>query len=85
MEQKSDRPMETWSDDQLIEEYRYLTNDLSDSSDQDRPDVSAIAEEMQRRGLSFPAVPTEFPKSESVEWDGDDATGDPSSGAIPPV
>ncbi len=84
MEQNLDRPMGGWSDDQLLEEYRYLTADLSDSADHVGPDVSAITEELRRRGLSFPDVPTEVPRTESIDWSGGSAE-DPGSGALPPT
>ena len=67
MEQNIDGPIESWSDDQLLKAYRYLTGDL-DRTEPNRPDVSAITEEMRRRGLSSSQVPNGFPKSEGVEW-----------------
>jgi hypothetical protein len=62
-----DRPMSEWSDDQLLEEYRYTTGDLPERAGKDRPDKSEITEEILRRGLPFPDVPT-VPKPES--WTG---------------
>jgi hypothetical protein len=77
-----DRPIAEWSDDQLLEVYRYSSNDLPDRAGQDRPDKSEITEEILRRGLPFPDVPT-VPKPESVDWSGEPGGEDPGSGALP--
>jgi hypothetical protein len=83
MEQDLDRSIEAWSDDQLLEEYRYLTADVSDNSEHDKPDLSAVIEELRRRALSHPDVPTELPKTDSVDWSGGGGGEDPGSGALP--
>jgi hypothetical protein len=77
-----DRPMAEWSDDQLLEEYRSLTANLPDRAGRDGPDKSAIIEEVLRRGLPLPDVPT-VPKSETVDWSGEAGGEDPGSGALP--
>ena len=82
MEENLDRLMTEWSDDQLLEEYRSRTTDLAEGAGQDRPDKSAITEEILRRGLSLPDVPT-APKSETVDRSGETAGEDPGSGALP--
>ena len=82
MEENRDRQLAEWSDDQLLEEYRSLTADLREVAGQERPDKSAITEEILRRGLSFPDAPT-APKSETVDWSGEARGADPSSGALP--
>jgi hypothetical protein len=85
MQPGNDQPIESWSDDELRQQYRQLTGDLSDATDQERPDVSQITDEMRRRGLAFSdAQETGFPDSESMELGGDIETQDPGSGA-PPV
>ena len=76
MAENLDRPIAEWSDDQLLEEYRSLTANLPDRAGQDRPDKSAITEEILRRGLSLPDVPT-VPKSETVDWSGEAGGEDP--------
>ena len=53
-----------------LEAYRSLTANLLDRAGQDTPDKSAITEEILRRGLSLPDVPT-VPKSETVDWNGE--------------
>ncbi len=80
MEQNFEGPMETWSDEQVLKAYGYLTGDLPDGAEKEG--LAGITAEMRRRGLS-PEVTTEIPKSESMEWDGDDAADDPGSGALP--
>ena len=82
MAENPDRPMPEWSDDQLLEAYRSLTANLLDRAGQDRPDKSAITEEILRRGLSLPDMPT-VPKSETVDWNGEAGGEDPGSGALP--
>ena len=82
MERNLDRPMEEWSDDQLLEEYRSLTADLSEGASPDRPDKSAITEEILRRGLSLPDAST-IPNPETVDWSGEAGGEDPGSGALP--
>ena len=82
MEQSLDRPMEDWSDDEILGQYRSLTADPS-GTDQDRPDKSAITEELLRRGLSFPDVPATAPATDSVDWSGEGGGEDPGSGALP--
>ena len=82
MAENPDRPMAEWSDDQLLEAYRSLTANLPDGAGQDRPDKSAITEEILRRGLSLPDVPT-VPKSETVDWSDEAGGEDPGSGALP--
>ena len=82
MEENLVRPMAEWSDDQLLEEYRSVTADLPEEASPDRPDKSAMTEEMLRRGLSFPDAST-VPKSETVDWSGDAGGEDPGSGALP--
>jgi hypothetical protein len=77
-----DNPMAEWSDDQLLAEYRSLTANLPDRAGQERPDKSAITEEILRRGLPLPDVPT-VPKSETVDWSGEPGGEDPGSGALP--
>jgi hypothetical protein len=59
--QNLDHPLEMWSDDQLLDQYRYQTADPSVS--EDRLDVTALTNEIKRRGLSFP----------------DDADGEPAT------
>ena len=82
MAENIDRPIAEWSDDQLLEEYRSLTAHLPDRAGQGKPDKSAITEEILRRGLSLPDVPT-VPKSETVDWGGEAGEEDPGSGALP--
>ena len=83
MEQSLDRPMEDWSDDEILEQYRSLTADPSGTADLDRPDKSAITEELLRRGLSFPDVPATAPVTDSVDWSSEGGGEDPGSGALP--
>ncbi len=82
MAENPDHPMAEWSDDHLLEEYRSLTANLPDRGGQDTPDKSAITEEILRRGLSLPDVPT-VPKLETVDWSGEAGGEDPGSGALP--
>ncbi len=82
MEENLDRRMEDLADDQLLEEYRSLTADLPERPGQDRPDKSALTEEILRRGLSLPEAPT-VPKPETVDWSGEAGGEDPGSGALP--
>ena len=82
MAENLDRPIADWSDDQLLEEYRSSTGDLPERVGQDRPDRSEITEEILRRGLSMPDLPTD-PKPESVDWSGEGGGEDPGSGALP--
>jgi hypothetical protein len=77
-----DRTIEEWSDDQLLEKYRSLTANLPEEPGQAIPDKSAITEEILRRGLSIPDVPT-VPESETVDWSGEGGGEDPGSGALP--
>ena len=77
-----DRPIEEWSDDQLLEEYRSLTANLPEEPGQDRHDKSAITEEILRRGLAFPDTST-VPETETVDWSGEARGEDPGSGALP--
>jgi hypothetical protein len=76
------RSLEDWSDEALLEEYRYLTGDLSDV-DPGRPEVAQISEEMQRRGLSFPTVPSSFREFEERDSGDADVFSDPPP--IPPA
>ena len=82
MAENLDRPIAEWSDDQLLEEYRSLTANLPGRAGQDRPDKSEITEEILRRGLSLPDVPS-VPNSETVDWSGEAGGEDPGSGALP--
>jgi hypothetical protein len=77
-----DRPLAEWSDDQLLEAYRSLSANLDEVAGQERPDKSATTEEILRRGLSLPDVPT-VAKSETVAWSGEAGGEDPGSGALP--
>jgi hypothetical protein len=77
-----DRTIEEWSDDQLLEEYRSLTANLPEEPGQTRLGKSAITEEILRRGLEFPDMPT-VPESETVDWNGEGGGEDPGSGALP--
>ncbi len=82
VEENPDRPLAEWLDDQLLEEYRSLTAAPPEGAGQRRPDKSAITEEILRRGLSLPDVPT-VAKSENVAWSGEAGGEDPGSGALP--
>jgi hypothetical protein len=82
VEQSRDRPTENWSDNELLEEYRSLT-EPSGSADQDTLDKSAITEEILRRGLPFPDGPAAAPVTDSVDWSGEGGGEDPGSGALP--
>jgi hypothetical protein len=83
VEQSHDRPLEAWSDNEVLEQYRFLTAGLSGSADQGRLDKSAITEEILRRGLSLPDVPAVAPVTDSVDWSGEGGEEDPGSGALP--
>ena len=83
MEQSRDRPMEDWSDNEILERYRLLTADLAGTADQGRLDKSAITEEILRRGLPFPEGPAAVPVTDSVDWSGEGGGEDPGSGALP--
>jgi hypothetical protein len=82
VEENLDRPVADWSDEQLLDGYRASTADLSEGADRDGPTKSAITEEILRRGLSLPDMPT-APKSETVDWSGEAGGEDPGSGALP--
>jgi hypothetical protein len=82
VEESLDRPVADWSDEQLLDGYRASTADLSEGADRDGPTKSAITEEILRRGLSLPDMPT-APKSETVDWSGEEGGEDPGSGALP--
>ncbi len=82
MADNPDHPVAEWSDDQLLEEYRSLTANLPDRAGQGGPDKSAITEEILRRGLSLPDMPTAA-KLETVDWSGQTGGEDPGSGALP--
>ncbi|MDF2730676.1 MAG: hypothetical protein K0T01_2465 [Acidimicrobiia bacterium] len=83
MEKSLDRPMEAWSDRELLAQYRALNADPSRLADQGRLDKSAITEEILRRGLSLPDGPAAAPVTDSVDWGGEEGGEDPGSGALP--
>jgi hypothetical protein len=74
VEEKPDRPIAEWPDDQLLEEYRSPTAN--------RPDKATLTEEILRRGLTIPDG-TSVPDSEVVDWSGEAGGEDPGSGALP--
>jgi hypothetical protein len=50
-----DHPIEDWSDQELIDQYRYIAAELSQEARQSRDDVKArILTEIRRRGLEVP-------------------------------
>jgi hypothetical protein len=50
-----DHPIEEWSDQELIDQYRYVAAEFSQDSSENRHDVKAqILEEIQKRGLEVP-------------------------------
>jgi hypothetical protein len=71
--------MKDWSDNELLERYRSLKADVSGAADED---ISAITEELLRRGLSLPNV-SAAPVPDSVDWSGEGGGEDPGSGALP--
>ena len=83
MEQSLDRPMEAWSDDEVLEQYRSMTLNLPNSEGMSGLDLSAITEEMLRRGLSFPDVSAATQVTDTVDWSGEGGGEDPGSGALP--
>jgi hypothetical protein len=82
--QRIDDSIEAWSDDQLLDAYRSVTNDASDTTHEERLAASLITEEMKRRGLPFPDTPAEVLQSETVDWSEGKAVLDAGSGALPP-
>ena len=83
MKQSRDRPLDDWSDNEILEQYRLLTGDLAGPADLGALDVSAITEEILRRGLPFPDGPAAAPVTDSVDWNGESGGEDPGSGALP--
>ena len=83
MEHGSDRPIETWSDDEILERYLELKHESSGGVRGDGPDATAIVEELRRRALSLPDEPATAPVTGHVDWSGEGDGEDPSSGALP--
>ena len=55
----TDHPIEEWSDQELLDQYRYiaaeLSQDLAVNREADNSPIDVITEEIQRRGLEIPA------------------------------
>lgn len=83
MEQSRKRPIEAWSDNEILEHYHSMTGALPGTGDRSTIDVSAITEEILRRGLPFPDRPAASPVTHSVDWSGNGGGQDPGSGALP--
>jgi hypothetical protein len=83
VEPGSDRPIETWSDDEILKRYLELKHESSGRAHDDAPDATVIIEELRRRALSLPDTPETGPVTDSVDWSGDGGGEDPSSGALP--
>jgi hypothetical protein len=82
MGQDLEHPMAGWSDDQLLGQYRALTaGSPTGGAGQDTAEVSAITEEILRRGLPLPDDPTIA--AETVDWSDEGNDEDPGSGALP--
>lgn len=94
MQTGNDRPLDIWSDDELLDQHGKLTREIAskagadDLSQNAKTDaliqIAKIREEIQRRGLNSEDESTSFTAS-TVRWDGDGAGIDPSSGAVPPA
>lgn len=83
MQPSNDRPLDIWSDDELVEQYRSLTGAGGQEGIGDDGRLENIREEMEKRGLSRDDLSTSLADS-GGETDDDGAVIDPSSGASPP-
>jgi hypothetical protein len=85
-EPKHPRPIEKWSDQELLGHYRYTRTDLagesgSRSEDDNRP-IDVIVEEIRRRGLPVPTRPVESTPADR-ETSAGDRGAEPEEGAAP--
>ena len=53
-----DHPIESWTDEELLDQYRYITAELSQerqvAKESDNNPAEVLADEIRRRGLSLP-------------------------------
>ena len=84
MKPSDDRPLDTLSDDELLDRYGKLTGEAGNQvGADDFHERANIRHEMRRRGLITEDESTSV--TPTVKWDGDGAGIDPSSGAVPPA
>ena len=61
-QEQSAKPIEEWTDAELLEQYRYVEAELADerpfNRDGDNRPGDVLAEEIQRRGLTLPREPS---------------------------
>lgn len=77
-----DRPVDEWSDDELLARYGKLAGEAGiESGVDDLIQTANIRSEIERRGLITKDESTTI--TEPVRWDGDGGNIDPSSGAVP--
>lgn len=85
MQPHNDRPLDVWSDNELLDRHRQLTGEGDiDTEAGDFGQLEQLQEEMQRRGLSVGHRSTSLNEPGSQTGQGETVI-DPSSGAVPPA
>jgi hypothetical protein len=85
VQQHNDRPLDVWSDDELLDRHRELNGEGDIETEAgDFGQLEQLQEEMRRRGLQVEHRSTSLNEPDSQTGLGETAI-DPSSGAVPPA
>jgi hypothetical protein len=80
-----DSRIDTWSDDELLDQYRRLTGESGNGTETgDSGQLQNVRDEMERRGLSADGQGSALNEPGSQSDQGESVI-DPSSGAVPPA
>lgn len=82
----TDHPIEEWSDQELLDQYRYIAAELSqetrENRDRDNAPADVLVEEIRRRGLDVPTEPSLTIPGREVTQEGIGEQQEPDTGPV---